>query len=129
MVDTVYLTLEDALHIHDDQIQSYGGALGVRDEGLILSALLRPQTGYYSDLIAEAAALWESLTMNHGFVDGNKRVAFACMVVFLAINGLGLDASQEGAVAFIYKHIEAGTFRMPVLEEWLRKHAIPHSTS
>lgn len=126
MADRTYLTLEDALHIHDDQIRSYGGSPGVRDEGLILSALLRPQTGYYQDLIAEAAALWESLTMNHGFVDGNKRVAFACMIVFLAANGRGIDETEERAIAFIYQHLEGGTFRLPVLDQWLRERAIPY---
>jgi death-on-curing protein len=127
MADRIYLSLEDALHIHDDQIRSYGGAAGVRDEGLILSALLRPQTGYYDDLIAEAAALWESLTMNHGFVDGNKRVAFGCMIVFLAANGTGLNSTEDDVIAFIYRHLEGGTFRMPVLEQWLREHAIPYA--
>ena len=126
MANRVYVTLDDALHIHDDQIRSYGGTPGVRDEGLILSALLRPQTGYYADLIAEAAALWEGLTMNHGFVDGNKRVAFGCMVVFMAANGLGIDETEENTIAFIYHHLEAGTFRLPVLEEWLRARAIPY---
>ena len=127
MADRIYLTLDDAIHIHDDQLLSYGGAPGIRDEGLILSALLRPQTGYYADLIAEAAALWESLTMNHGFVDGNKRVAFGCMIVFLAMNGVGLDRTEDEATLLIYAHLEAGTFRMPALEAWLRYHAIPYA--
>lgn len=122
----VYLTLDDALYIHADQIDSYGGTAGVRDQGLVLSALLRPQTGYYTDLIAEAAALWESLTMNHGFVDGNKRVAYACMVVFMAMNGLGIDASQEEVIDFIYGNIESGTFSHNVLDQWLRDREIPY---
>lgn len=126
MADRVYLTLEDALHIHADQIASYGGSPGVRDEGLVLSALLRPQTGYYADLIAEAAALWESLTMNHGFVDGNKRVAFGCLVVFLAANGVGIDDTEDNVIAFIYGHLETGTFRLPVIEQWLRERATPY---
>lgn len=127
MADPItYLTLDDALYIHADQIESYGGAAGVRDQGLVLSALLRPQTGYYSDLVAEAAALWESLTMNHGFVDGNKRVAYACMVVFLAMNGLGIDASQQETIDFIYANIEGGTFRHALLDQWLRDHAVPY---
>lgn len=124
----VYLTLDDTLFIHADQIETYGGAAGVRDQGLVLSALLRPQTGYYPDLIAEAAALWESLTMNHGFTDGNKRVAYASMVVFMAMNGLGIDASQEEAIDFIYGNIEGGTFKHAVLDEWLRSRAIPYKT-
>jgi len=115
-----YLTLDDALYIHGEQLRLFGGAQGVRDHGLIESALLRPQTGYYADLIEQAAALWESLAMNHGFVDGNKRVAFACMDIFLGLNGARLEAEPAAVIAFIYRHLEAGTFRKPVLEEWLR---------
>jgi death-on-curing protein len=116
-----YLTLDDTLYIHDEQLRLFGGAEGVRDFGLIESALLRPQTGYYADLIEQAAALWESLAMNHGFIDGNKRVAFACMDVFLGLNGGRLEADPAEVIAFIYRHLEAGTFRKPVLEEWLRE--------
>jgi len=117
-----YLTLDDALYIHAEQLRLFGGAKGVRDHGLIESALLRPQTGYYADLIEQAAALWESLAMNHGFIDGNKRVAFACMDIFLGMNGARLEAASGEVIAFIYRHLEAGTFRKPVLEQWLREH-------
>jgi death-on-curing protein len=123
VTDIIYLTLEDAIAIHDEQIRLFGGAAGIRDEGLILSALLRPQTGYYGDLIEEAAALWESLAMNHGFLDGNKRVAFACMIVFLDINGMVIDADEDETIAFIYQHLEAGTFRKNVLDDWSRAHS------
>lgn len=126
MVERIYLTLEDAIHIHDEQLRLFGGATGIRDEGLILSALLRPQTGYYADIVEEAASLWESLAMNHGFVDGNKRVAFGCMIVFLAANGLGVDATEDEVIAFIYQHLEAGTFRKPLLDEWLRARVLPY---
>ena len=74
---TDYLLLAEVLAIHTDQIERYGGSQGVRDPGLLEAALFRPQTGYYVDLIEEAAALWESLAQNHAFIDGNKRVAFA----------------------------------------------------
>ena len=117
-----YLSLEDALYLHREQLRLFGGAQGIRDHGLIESALLRPQTGYYANLIEEAAALWESLAMNHGFIDGNKRVALSCMDIFLGLNGARLEADQDEVVAFIYRHLEAGTFRKPVLEEWLRRH-------
>ncbi len=120
MADTAYLTLDDVLYLHDEQLRLFGGAQGVRDEGLILSALLRPQTGYYGDLIEEAAALWESLAMNHGFIDGNKRVAFASLLIFLGMNGLRLTAEPDDVIAFIYQHLEAGTFRKDVLDAWLR---------
>ena len=125
MADTVYLTIDDVLYLHAEQIRLFGGAEGVRDEGLILSALLRPQTGYYRDLVEEAAALWESLAMNHGFVDGNKRVAFASVVVFLGANGLRLTAEPDNVIAFIYQHLEAGTFRKDVLDVWLRSNTAP----
>jgi death-on-curing protein len=120
-----YVTLDDALYIHAEQLRLFGGAKGVRDLGLIESALLRPQTGYYVDLVEQAAALWESLAMNHGFVDGNKRVAFACMDIFLGLNGARLEAEPDDVIAFIYRHLESGTFRKPVLEEWLRAHVVP----
>ena len=117
-----YLTLDDVLWIHEEQLRLYGGASGVRDEGLILSALLRPQTGYYADLIEEAAALWESLTMNHGFVDGNKRVAFASLITFLGVNGVRPTGAEDEWIAFIYSNLEAGTFRKDVLDAWINAH-------
>jgi death-on-curing protein len=115
-----YLTLDDVLYIHAEQLRLFGGAPGVRDLGLIESALLRPQTGYYADLIEQAAAMWESLAMNHGFVDGNKRVAFASLDIFLGLNGARLKAEPDEVITFIYHHLEAGTFRKDVLDEWLR---------
>lgn len=120
-----YLTLDEVLRIHDVLIRAFGGAQGVRDHGLIESALLRPQTGYYADLIEEAAALWESLAMNHGFIDGNKRVAYACVELFLQANGADIVASNEEAEAFIYSNLEAGTFRKDVIEVWLHAHTAP----
>jgi len=117
---TRYLTLRDALGIHGRLIDTFGGAAGVRDLGLIESALLRPRTGYYSDLIEEAAALWESLAMNHGFVDGNKRVAYACLEIFLALNGVDISADNDIIEAFIYSNLEGGTFNKDVLDAWLR---------
>ncbi|MDR3472790.1 MAG: type II toxin-antitoxin system death-on-curing family toxin [Devosia sp.] len=125
MPERVYLTLDDAVFIHDEQIRLFGGAPGIRDEGLILSALLRPATGYYADVIEEAAALWESLAMNHGFIDGNKRVALAYTVVFLGLNGIGVEADQDELISFIYEHLEGGTFRKAVLEDWLSRHSRP----
>ncbi len=64
---TDYLTVAEVLAMHADQIERYGGSPGVRDQGLLEAALYRPQTGYYADLIEEAAALWESLAQNHSF--------------------------------------------------------------
>lgn len=117
---TVYLTLDEVLHIHAELIRVFGGANGIRDKGLIESALLRPQTGYYADLIEETAAMWESLAMNHGFIDGNKRVAYACVELFLGLNDHIIIAENEDIIAFIYRHLEAGTFTKDVLDAWLR---------
>lgn len=119
---TTYLTIDEVLRIHARLIEVFGGANGVRDLGLIESALLRPQTGYYADIIEEAAALWESLAMNHGFIDGNKRVAYACLELFLGINGVDVAASNDELELFIYSNLEAGTFRKDVLERWLNEH-------
>lgn len=120
-----YLTLDEALRIHQLLIERFGGAKGVRDYGLIEAVLLRPQTGYYADLVEESAALWESLAMNHGFVDGNKRVAYACLELFLQLNGIDISAENDEIERFIYTHLEAGTFRKDVLEAWLRAHTTP----
>src|SRR5258707_14867633 len=98
---TDYLTLIEVLAIHADLIKRYGGTQGVRDQGLLEAALYRPQTGYYADLIEEAAALWESLAQNHSFVDGTKRTAFAARYTFLAINGLYLRVDSEETHLFI----------------------------
>ena len=116
-----YLAQSDVLLIHQTLLEQHGGAVGIRDLGLIEAALLRPQTGYYADLIEEAAALWESLAMNHGFVDGNKRVAFACMEIFLDLNGLQIVASQNAVIDFIYRHMEAREFNKTNLDAWLRE--------
>src|SRR6266849_6872075 len=121
---TDYLTLPEVLAMHVDQIERYGGSQGVRDHGLLEAALYRPQTGYYADLIEEAAALWESLAQNHAFVDGNKRIAFAATDTFLAINGLELRASADEAYAFINGLYEARSFRFEELAKWLRIHAV-----
>jgi death on curing protein len=115
-----YLDMADVLSLHHRQLDRFGGAPGVRDAGLIEAALARPQSGYYRDLVEEAAALWESLTMNHGFVDGNKRIGFAAMYVFLRINGCLVTASADDTLAFVIGALEGGTLRKDRLEAWLR---------
>lgn len=122
---TDYLTMAELLAIHEDQIERYGGAPGLRDPGALESALFRPQTGYYSDLVEEAAALWESLAQNHPFVDGNKRAAFAATYTFLAINGLSLRASAEEIFAFISGLYTRQAFVFAELASWLREHVVP----
>ncbi len=116
-----YLTVAEVLAIHADQIARYGGIDGIRDRGLLEVALFRPQTGYYADLIEEAAALWESLSQNHPFIDGNKRVAFAATYTFLSINGARMTADAAATFAFIHGLHEAGTFEFGRLSAWLRE--------
>jgi death-on-curing protein len=116
-----YLTLVEVLAMHEELIELYGGAHGVRDMGAIESALFRPQTGYYDDVIAEAAALLESLAVNHPFIDGNKRIAFAVADVFLRLNGFLFDADPVEAYDFMIGLFERGAFRFEQLEPWLRE--------
>jgi death-on-curing protein len=117
---TDHLTLADVLAMHDDQLQRYGGASGIRDPGQLEAALYRPQTGYYADLIEEAAALWESLSQNHPFIDGNKRTAFAATYTFLAINGWRLVADAEATYSFMLGLYETHAFAFEALAAWLR---------
>ena len=124
---TDYLTIVEVIAMHADQIERYGGSHGVRDLGLLESALYRPQTGYYSDLIEEAAALWESLAQNHPFIDGNKRIGFAATYTFLTINGARLSASAEDTYAFIAGLYDAGQFNFDRLLPWLRENVTLHS--
>ena len=118
---TDYLTVAEVLAIHEDQIGRYGGIAGIRDRGLLEAALFRPQTGYYADLLEEAAALWESLSQNHPFIDGNKRTAFAAAYTFLVIKGAQLTAEVDETRDFISRLYEAGTFDFDHLNEWLHR--------
>jgi death-on-curing protein len=115
-----YPTVAEVLAIHADQIERYGGSHGIRDPGLLEAALFRPQTGYYADLIEEAAALWESMSQNHPFLDGNKRTAFATTYTFLAINRARLTASAQETQNFLLALYEDNRFGFDKLVPWLR---------
>lgn len=117
---TDYLTAVELLAIHDDQVARYGGEPGLRDAGLLEAALFRPQTGYYPDIVAEAAALWESLSQNHPFIDGNKRTAFAAAYTFLLANGIALTATAEEARLFLDGLYENNALTFDRLDAWLR---------
>jgi len=119
---TDYLMMADVLAMHADLIERYGGTHGVRDLGLLEAALFRPQTGYYDDLIQQAAALWESIAQNHPFLDGNERVGFAAMHTFLSINGASLTAGSDETYQFIAALYEFNQFRFEKLVEWLSHH-------
>ncbi|MGA2608854.1 MAG: type II toxin-antitoxin system death-on-curing family toxin [Terriglobia bacterium] len=122
---TLYPSLPEVLAAHARLIVLFGGVQGIRDEGALEAALARPQSGYYGDIIEQAAALLESLSQNHPFVDGNKRTAIAVTGAFLRINGFRLDFDDLEAYQFLMQLYEAGEFRFEHLEPWLRKHAHP----
>jgi death-on-curing protein len=126
---TEYLTTADALFFHQLLIERYGGAAGIRDAGALESALHRPQTGYYDDLMQEAAALLESLVQNHPFVDGNKRVAFAIVDVFLRINGYTIVASSAAIYEYLMTLFDQRAFDMEHLVPWLQKNVVPLGSS
>ena len=119
-----YLTVADVLGLHAILLQRYGGAPGVRDPGALEAALFRPQTGYYDDIVMEASALLESLAINHPFVDGNKRVAFAAADVFLRINGWRLKRAPMQIFAELIAMFENSTLDIAHLEPWLREFAV-----
>jgi len=116
------------LRIHADQIQAHGGSLGVRDRGLLDSALERPRSLFLyepeSDLPALAAAFGFGLSSNHPFLDGDKRVAFQTMYLFLGLNGVRIDAPEEEVVAVMVS-LASGNLDEPGLAEWLRHHISP----
>ena len=103
-----YISVVDVLAIHIDLIERYGGSHGVRDYGLLEAAIFRPQSGYYQDIIAEAAALWHSLSQNHPFFDGIKRVVFATTYTFLAINRIEIVADANQIWDFLDTNYEEG---------------------
>lgn len=121
-----YLTVNDAIAFHADQIRLYGGADGIRDEGALASAMFRPQSGYYDDRLSEAAALWESLAQNHPFVDGKKRVSMTVTFTFLIINGYQITAEDDDVWRFMLGLFEKGEFVYANLETWLRANTKPN---
>jgi len=120
----VFLSRDEALAIHSTLLERFGGPSGVRDFGLLESALYRPRTGHYADLAEMAAALFESLIMNHPFVDGNKRVAFFATDVFLRMNGYKLKVDAKKAHRFLIGLLENNRCTFEELLPWIRGNAI-----
>jgi len=116
-----HLTLEEVLLIHERLIERFGGPSGIRDPGLLESALYRPQSGYYTDLAEMAAALFESLLMNHPFKDGNKRVAFFATDVYLRLNGWKLGVKDEEAHSFLMALFKEERCDFSHLLPWIRQ--------
>jgi death-on-curing protein len=122
---TLYPCLDDVLAAHARLLGLFGGAQGIRDRAALEAALGRPQSGYYGDVIEQAAALLESLSQNHPFVDGNKRTAIAVTAAFLRINGFRLGFDDFEAYQFLIQLYQTDQFRFERLEPWLRQHAQP----
>ncbi|HLF32141.1 MAG TPA: type II toxin-antitoxin system death-on-curing family toxin [Xanthomonadales bacterium] len=114
-----FLSLDEAIAIHERLIDRFGGTPGLRDKGLLQSALFRPQTGYYEGLAQMATALFESLIINHPFVDGNKRMAFFACDVFLRLNGWKLKVGAKAGQAFIVGSLEKGQCDFNHLLPWI----------
>jgi len=122
-----WLDIDLVLDFHAEQLALFGGPEGLRDLGLLESALARPINKFAygeTDLAALAAAYGFGIAKNHPFIDGNKRTALACMIVFLGLNQVDLDAPQEAAAAIVFS-IAAGEIGEDVLARWIAGHSNP----
>jgi death-on-curing protein len=124
-----YLSLAAVLYVHEQLIKSFGGSAGIRDEGALKSALARPRSTFggqplYPTLTEKAAALLESLCLNHPFLDGNKRVAYTVAGLFLELNGWRLEADTEDAVSFMLD-VACGKRSKEEIRIWLEQHSVP----
>jgi len=122
----LFLGLEEVLEIHHDQITRYGGTEGIRDLGLLQSALSMPQAGagnqyFHADLFEMAAAYLFHIVRNHPFVDGNKRTGVTAALVFLEMNGIEIRASDEALVKTVLAVAE-GKLQKGALAEFFRRH-------
>lgn len=123
---TVYISLDEVLAIHDDMVERYGGSFGIRDLGLIQSAIARPQATFggedlYPTIIDKAAALFHSLIFNHAFADGNKRTSLTSTARFLYLNGYELKADQKELIDFPLR-VEANHLDIDQIAKWLKEH-------
>ena len=118
-------TIEEIVAMQDSLIEKFGGAVGIRDEGALAAAVMRPQLGYYETLVEEADALMESLAINHAFIDGNKRAAFFATESFLRANGYFIDCDDEEAFETFVTLFETHSFRFKELAVWLKEKVMP----
>ena len=125
-----YLYPKQILYLYQQIIQQTGGTLGLRDEGLLESAIYRPQASFggqdlYPDLFSKTAALGHSIISNHPFVDGNKRVGFEAMRLILRLNRYDVHASLEAKYEFVMD-IAKGKLTEQAIADWLKRHSRPH---
>jgi death on curing protein len=124
MNEPEWLDIDIVLDFHAEQLALFGGADGLRDRGLLESALVRPRNKFAygeSNIATLAAAYGFGIARNHPFVDGNKRTALAAMIVFLGLNKFDLEAPQEAATAIVLG-IAAGEVGEEVLASWIADH-------
>lgn len=124
----IYLTAEQILFLHARLITETGGEHGVRDLGLLQSAVGRPQASFdgvdlYPNLFNQVAALLDSLVRNHPFVDGNKRTGIATAAIFMRLNGYRLTATNDELEAFTLSVARSET-TPDTITDWLRQHSI-----
>jgi death-on-curing protein len=120
-----HLTVAEVYRMQHRLIELFGGLHGVRDKGAVEAAVFRPQIGYYNSIEEEAAALMESLGNNHGFLDGNKRIAFTAADVFLRRNGFYIEVEGKDGHEFIVGSMERHGFRFARIVEWIRQNIKP----
>ena len=123
-----YLSLAQILHLHEAQIEAFGGAGGVRDKGALESAVARPMMTFggedlYPDVAAKAAALMHSLVLKHPFVDGNKRVGAAAAEFIALLNGFELNASDD-ELEDLTLAVAKGEMNIEPLTIWLRQRVV-----
>lgn len=123
----VYLTVAQVLAIHDQLIDRFGGSHGIRDVGLIESALARPQSSFddadlYPDIYSKAAALLQSLLKNHPFIDGNKRTALTSAGIFLELNAVILTNYHQDEVEFAIR-VDNQNLTLEQIAKWLQDHS------
>lgn len=126
MTPPEWLEVEVVLAVHDETLAIDGGAFGLREAGLLESALERPKNRYFydgvDDICALAATYGVGMAKNHPFADGNKRTAFIAMATFLVINGRALTASQEDATVTMLS-VSAGDIDTDMLADWIRRNS------
>ncbi len=128
-MDPIFITEEEVYVIHSDQLNRYGGSAGIRDQGLLQSALAQPSASFggkwlHGDLFEMASAYLFSLVMNHPFVDGNKRVGGMAALAFLEVNGVIVHSDQD-AYADLVIAVAAGKAVREDVVTFLRTHSLP----
>ncbi len=128
MNKTKFLTVDQGLFIHYQMVKRFGGSLGIRDIGLVESAVARPQATFggeslYSSIFDKTAAFLQSLLKNHPFIDGNKRTAITSAGLFLKINGYSFTNAHEEEVEFGIR-VDNEHLSIEKISEWLKNHSV-----